>query len=413
MSRRLHHFKLGSLCTIKHGYPFDGSKFENQGNYIVLTPGNFFEKGGFKRISGKEKYYSGGFPQEYLCSKDDLIVAMTQQAEGLLGSTALVPEDNLYLHNQRIGLITHTENLVDKHYLYYLFMTKSVRKQISDSASGTKIKHTSPDKIYSVSVVIPDIDIQKKNALLLYTIDEKIGNNSLICSELEAMAKTLYDYWFTQFDFPDDEGRPYRSSGGEMVWNEQLKREIPKGWEVGHLSDIANITMGQSPAGETYNEDGIGTVFYQGCTDFGTRFPESRVYTTAPTRFAKAGDILMSVRAPVGTINIAMEDCCIGRGLAALNSKSGSQLYLLYTLSGFKQLFDVMDGNGTTFGSITKDTLFEMKVVVPKSELLKAFEKIVQPIEKRIRATEQENRELTKLRDWLLPMLMNGQARVE
>lgn len=121
----------------------------------------------------------------------------------------------------------------------------------------------------------------------------------------------------------------------------------------------------------------------------------------------------MSVRAPVGTINIAMEDCCIGRGLAALNSKSGSQLYLLYTLSGFKQLFDVMDGNGTTFGSITKDTLFEMKVVVPKSELLQAFEKIVEPIEKRIRATEQENRELTKLRDWLLPMLMNGHARME
>lgn len=121
----------------------------------------------------------------------------------------------------------------------------------------------------------------------------------------------------------------------------------------------------------------------------------------------------MSVRAPVGTLNIAMEDCCIGRGLAALNSKFGSQLHLLYTLSGFKQLFDVMDGNGTTFGSITKDTLFEMKVVIPRRDQIKSFEEMVQPIEQKIRVAEQENRELTKLRDWLLPVLMNGQATVE
>jgi type I restriction enzyme S subunit len=179
MNRHLEHYKLGTLCSVKHGYPFDGSKFADHGTYIVLTPGNFFEKGGFKRIKGKEKYYTGAFPQEYLCSKDDLIVAMTQQAEGLLGSTALVPEDNLYLHNQRIGLVFHNHDLVDKLYLYYLFMTKSVRKQISDSASGTKIKHTSPDKIYSVSVSIPSIDIQRKNALLLYWIDKKIENNAI------------------------------------------------------------------------------------------------------------------------------------------------------------------------------------------------------------------------------------------
>ena len=219
--------------------------------------------------------------------------------------------------------------------------------------------------------------------------------------------------WFTQFDFPDKNGKPYRSSGGEMIWNDQLNREIPKGWNVGQLSDIANIAMGQSPAGETYNENGNGMIFYQGCTDFGTRFPVPRVYTTAPTRFAKSGDILMSVRAPVGTLNVAIEDCSIGRGLAALNSKIGSQLYLWYTLAGFKQLFNVLDGNGTTFGSITKDTLYETKVVIPNPVLVKSFEEIVQPIEQKIRIIEEENRELTKLRDWLLPMLMNGQATVE
>lgn len=248
---------------------------------------------------------------------------------------------------------------------------------------------------------------------MLYNMEQKISLNQKICSELEAMAKTLYDYWFVQFDFPDENGKPYRTSGGEMVWNEQLKRKIPKGWKPGKLCDIANITMGQSPAGESYNDAGDGLIFYQGRTDFGLRFPTPRMYTTAPTRFAQKGDILLSVRAPVGDLNFAMEDCCIGRGLAALNSKLGSQMHLFYTLAGFQQIFKVMDGNGTTFGSITKVTLFNMSVVIPPNEILKCFEKRVKPIESKIEKCEEEIRELTKLRDWLLPILMNGQARVE
>lgn len=132
------------------------------------------------------------------------------------------------------------------------------------------------------------------------------------------MAKQLYDYWFVQFDFLDENGKPYKSSGGKMVWNEKLKRDIPEGWNNGTLIDIANITMGQSPDGTSYNEIGEGMLFYQGSTDFGMRFPSVRQYTTAPSRFAKKGDILMSVRAPVGAVNIANNDCCIGRGLSAL-----------------------------------------------------------------------------------------------
>ena len=123
------------------------------------------------------------------------------------------------------------------------------------------------------------------------------------------MAKQLYDYWFVQFDFPNEDGKPYKSSGGTMVWNEKLKREIPQGWSNGVLSDVANITMGQSPDGSSYNEDGEGIIFYQGSTDFGLRFPDIRQYTTSPSRYANKGDILMSVRAPVGALNIA-NYCC-------------------------------------------------------------------------------------------------------
>jgi len=197
-----------------------------------------------------------------------------------------------------------------------------------------------------------------------------------------------------------------------MKYSKTLKSLMPEGWVETVLSDIANITMGQSPSGESYNEAGEGEVFYQGSTDFGNRFPTPRVYTTAPSRFAKKGDVLMSVRAPVGTLNIAMEDCCIGRGLSALNSKSGSQLHLLYVLTDYKMRFDAMNSNGTTFGSINKDQLYALPVVAPPGDVLKRFEAIVGPIEKKIQICETQNRCLAKLRDWLLPMLMNGQAKI-
>jgi type I restriction enzyme S subunit len=230
------------------------------------------------------------------------------------------------------------------------------------------------------------------------------------------MAKTLYDYWFVQFDFPDDspqgQGKPYKTSGGKMVYNSTLKREIPAGWSDKTLSQIANITMGQSPEGSSYNDEGVGTIFYQGSTDFGWLFPTTRQYTTAPSRMAKKGDILLSVRAPVGDMNIANNDCCIGRGLAALNSKTGSDGFLFYVMKYFKQIFDRRNSEGTTFGSITKNDLHSLSLAYPISDLLKKYDEIVTNYNKMIFERSLENRELIALRDWLLPMLMNGQVTV-
>ncbi|MEA1923654.1 MAG: restriction endonuclease subunit S, partial [Pseudomonadota bacterium] len=232
-------------------------------------------------------------------------------------------------------------------------------------------------------------------------------------AELEAMAKTLYDYWFVQFDFPDANGKPYKTSGGKMVYNSTLKREIPEGWEDKILSDIANITMGQSPSGDSYNDQAIGITFFQGSTDFGWLFPTIRQYTTAPARMAKKGDMLLSVRAPVGDINIANNDCCIGRGLAALNSKDGCDGFLFYVMKYFKQVFDRRNSEGTTFGSITKDDLHSLPLACPKSELLKQYDEIVLSYNKMIFDRSLENQKLIELRDWLLPMLMNGQVTVK
>ena len=264
-----------------------------------------------------------------------------------------------------------------------------------------------------LEVYLPDYDEQVRIGDFLYKLNQKIALNNQINEELEAMAKTLYDYWFVQFDFPDENGKPYKSSGGKMVYNDQLKREIPEGWGVEKLENIANITMGQSPKGTSYNEVGEGMLFFQGSTDFGWRFPVARQYTTEPSRIAEEDDILLSVRAPVGTLNIADTRCCIGRGLAAINSKVGANSYIFNVMQDFKKLFDMMNSVGTTFGSITKDDLYSLKLIYPPNELLMKFDKSVKSFDREIKNRSRQNQELSQLRDWLLPMLMNGQVKVE
>ena len=264
------------------------------------------------------------------------------------------------------------------------------------------------------SIPIKKIPIAKQTDLAdsISAIDKKLSLNRQINDNLEAMAKQLYDYWFVQFDFPNEEGKPYKSSGGTMVWNEKLKREIPQGWSNGVLSDVANITMGQSPDGSSYNEDGEGIIFYQGSTDFGLRFPDIRQYTTSPSRYANKGDILMSVRAPVGALNIANNDCCIGRGLSALSSKIGSMTHLYYLMNDFRLKFEGMNSAGTTFGSITKDELFSLPVIIPTKSVISEFEQVCEPIFDKQMIIGEEINVLTKQRNELLPLLMNGQATV-
>lgn len=406
--------QLGDICLIKSAKRIFESEYVEEG--IPFIRGQEISDGSVGKTDTQyeckisvERYNE--LKQTYGVPRygDILITAV-----GTIGNLYFVNTDTpFYYKDGNIIQFTDFSSCVYSKYLFYVMKSPFLKKQIEYSLIGAVQKALTMVMLSEIKIPLPPLDEQIKTATVLSTIDDKISTNAVVVTELEAMAKALYDYWFVQFDFPDENGKPYRTSGGEMVWNEQLKREIPKGWEVGRLCDIANITMGQSPTGESYNDIGDGLIFYQGRTDFGLSFPTPRMYTTAPTRFAQKGDILLSVRAPVGDLNFAMEDCCIGRGLAALNSKLGSQMHLFYTLTGFQQIFKVMDGNGTTFGSITKDILFGMAVVIPSDEILKCFDKMVKPIELKIEKCEEEIRELTKLRDWLLPMLMNGQARVE
>lgn len=309
--------------------------------------------------------------------------------------------------NQQINSITKfKEEICNPYYVYYWLLTK--KSYLFSLASITRTPILSKSVFENIEIPLPQKREQDKIVSLLKSVDDKIELNKKIISELESMAKTLYDYWFLQFDFPDENGKPYKSSGGKMVYNEELKREIPEGWEVKELGKLFSITMGSSPKGECLNENGEGIEFYQGSTDFGSLFPTERVYTLGPIRIADKNDILLSVRAPVGDMNIAMNRCCIGRGLAAVHCDSS--LFALNTLKTLDKYFKVFNTSGTTFGALTSDGLKGQLVIAAPQKLVDKYKEIVDSAEKKIRKSEKENRDLASLRDFLLPMLMNGQV---
>ena len=188
--------------------------------------------------------------------------------------------------------------------------------------------------------------------------------------------------------------------------------KIPSGWQVGTVGNDYNLTMGQSPPGRTYNEEGAGIPFFQGKTDFGFRYPTNRVYCTEPTRFANPSDTLVSVRAPVGDINIALERCSVGRGVAALRHKTGSRSFTYYQMMDLRPEFEKFEAVGTVFGSINKKGFESLQVVSPPTELIKAFEGIAYPVDQKIQTNEQEGVTLANIRDLLLPKLMAGELEI-
>jgi type I restriction enzyme S subunit len=397
--------KLGDLLHIKHGFAFLGEHFASTGTHIVLTPGNFFEEGGFKEKIDKAKWYNGPIPDDYILNEGDLIIAMTEQAEGLLGSSAIIPRSGLYLHNQRLGLVQILDRAqADKHFIYYLFNSRPVRQQIRASATGVKIRHTAPSRIAVVKVNIPSLPMQQRIAGILAAYDELIENSQRRIRILEEMARTLYHEWFVRFRFPGYEKVKMVSSPlGEM----------PEGWEVKKLKDACYLTMGQSPRSEFYNETGEGQPFHQGITDFGDRFPSDRLFCSAEGRIAEAGDILFSVRAPVGRMNIADKKIIIGRGLSAIRHKEGYQAFLWEQLRN-RFTEDDMMGNGAIFAAVTKDDMQGIEILCPPHPLVVKAEGQFVPIHTEIGIRTSQIKNLCRTRNLLLPRLLSRhyEARV-
>lgn len=396
-------YKLGDLIEVSRGASLSGNYYATEGKYIRLTCGNFdYRNNCFKENNSKDNlFYIGNFKDEFLLKKGDFITPLTEQAIGLLGSTAWIPESEKYIQSQDIAKITCKEELLDKKFAYYLISSNMVKKQLNAAAQQTKIRHTSPNKIKDCIVWLPSLAEQKKIGQLLFDIDRKIELNRSINHNLEAMAKQLYDYWFVQFDFPDENGKPYKSSGGKMVWNEKLKREIPKRWKSTTLGDECQMyqpkTLGLSELDESakykvYGANGIVGKYH--------------------TYNHQNSEIAMACRGnSCGTINRTAPFSWI-TGNAMVIKMIDNSIHNEY----IKQALRYANVDGAISGSgqpqLTRENLNSIKLYKPTHELVIYFSEKISNIVKIHLQNEANIEELTKLRDSLLPLLMNGQVKV-
>ncbi len=317
-------------------------------------------------------------------------------------SIALLEEDEAIVSTSYTVFEVIDEKKLLPEYLMMWFRRADFDRYARYMSHGSTREAFGWDEMCDVELPVPSIEKQASIVKEYKTITDRIKLNEQLNQKLEETAQAIYKEWFVDFEFPDVNGKPYKFSGGEMEYSDELGMEVPKGWENSTLSEIANILMGQSPSGDTYNQDEHGEIFYQGRTEFGFRFPTVKTYTTEPKRMAKKGDILMSVRAPVGDVNIAGEDCCIGRGVGSLSSKIDCNSFMYYLMQNIQTMFNTSNDGGTVFGSITKDELHDIKILKPRDEVIIKFENTIQSIDKQISFKCNEIQLLEVLRKTLL-----------
>ena len=302
--------------------------------------------------------------------------------------------------NQQINSVVVNQDKYDPYFVYYLLRTKTdVLKNI---AGGVASPIVNKSTFANFEVCVPPLPTQHKIAAILSTYDDLIENNTRRIKILEDMAQTLYQEWFVHYRYPGHENVP-------MV--QSKLGPIPQGWEVMQLGEMCHVLMGLSPKSEFYNETGEGLPFHQGVTDFGQRFPTERVYCTVQKRIAEVGDILFSVRAPVGRINVANKKIVIGRGLSAIRCKIGNQNFILHQLKDKFQEEDTM-GSGTIFNAITKSDLLGVQLLKPIQSVVAEFEETIEPISLELANLTIKNTTLRQTRDLLLPKLISGKIDV-
>ena len=292
---------------------------------------------------------------------------------------------------------------INSKFLYYVVTNQSFTDYLTVNAKGAAYPAVDTDTIARITIYLPDLSIQYKIASILSAYDDLIENNNRRIKILEEMAQAIYREWFVNFRFPGHQDvRMVQSEPGM----------IPEEWEVKKLGEICNIVMGQSPRSEFYNDTGKGLPFHQGVADFGDRFPSDRMYCTVQNRVAEAGDILFSVRAPVGRINIANKRMVIGRGLCAIRSRTGNQYFVLKKLKEKFKETDTM-GGGTIFKSVTKEDVHGIKIIEPSNKVHDGFDEIINPVFSELEILTNKNVILRKTRDLLLPKLISGEVDVD
>lgn len=381
-------YKLGEIADVQTG-PF-GSQL-HQSDYVdvgipSIMPVNIGDR---MNISTEKIVYiteeDAVRLSRYRTQKGDIVYSRRGDVE----KCAYINEDEAgWLCGTGCLRIRIDSTQADSKFVAYYLSTEDMKSWISNNAVGTTMPNLNSSILQQVPLSLPSLDEQKQIASILTSLDDKIDLLNRENATIEAMAETLFRQWFIE--------------------------EAKEDWEEGKLEDEFEFIMGQSPNGDSFNEDGIGVPMYQGNADFGFRFPTRRVFTTQPTRFAKPYDTLISVRAPVGAQNMATEKCCIGRGVAAFRYKSNPSYhsYTYYKLKSLLEEIKQFNDNGTVFGSISKSDFENLDIVIPDDDTIKMFQNQVKVIDDKIINNNNEIQTLIQTRDGLLPKLMSNEMKM-
>ena len=331
-----------------------------------------------------------------------------------------VPEN--FLASTGFSVIRGKEGVACTDFVYWFLAQDRVVGLLQTIAETSTSAYPSirPADIEGLTLDLPPLSEQRAIARVLGALDDKIEANRRMSATLEGLAQAVFKDWFVDFGpvRAKAAGRarylpaPLWSLFPDRLVDSELG-EIPEGWKARRLGECYDLTMGQSPPGHSYNDRNDGLIFFQGRTDFGFRFPKRRKFCSAPKRLASPGDTLVSVRAPVGDINMALERCCIGRGVAALRHKSGSSSFTYYSIQAIRHKIAEYEDDGTVFGAINKKQFEDLWAMEPDHRVIEQFETHIASMDTRIGINELEAYVLIALRDALLPKLVSGEIRLD
>lgn len=385
---------------VQQGIPFYRSK-----EVIEISSGKNISE---QLFISSEKYFEikSKFP---VPQENDVLIT----AVGTIGEILVVKDPNFYFKDGNLIWLRNINfDIIDIDYLYYFFKSDLFQKTIKYNNIGAVQKALTIDFLKTVKITLPSLDNQRKMVSVLKSIDKKIQTNNQINQELETMAKTLYDYWFVQFDFPDQNGKPYKSSGGKMVYHPELKREIPEGWGVENLFNVAEVQYGYPFSTDYFNSTGEGVpvirirdILGNDITNYSTEEVEDKYKINV-------GDVLIGMDGNFHMNYWIKEDCYLNQRVVKVNSDKLPNMVLKYQIEPFIKLRE-KSVSRTTVGHLSDKDLKAINVIIPKDKYLYSIFERFESILNNIIKNQQQNQELTQLRDWLLPMLMNGQVRVE
>ena len=409
--------KLKEVLEVKRGTTLSGEYYSDIGDKIRLTLGNFdYPGGGFKKNTSKSDiYFTGDVKSQFILRKGDIITPLTEQVSGLLGETATIPEDNKYIQSGDIGLIIPNSEKLNSRFAYYLISSSVIKKQLDVSSQQTKIRHTSPDKIMDCVAWIPELSVQMKIAKLLDSINIKIKNNNQINNNLEELMKILYQRWFMEFEFPNENGKPYKSNDGKLVYSEELKRNIPKGWKIKKILDIATWeSNSQPPKSQFIYEKREGYVRFIQNRDYDSNSYITYIpYKKSLSTVSKL-DILIDKYGDAGKIRYGIEGV-FNVALAKIKPIENKFLEYIRSYLSSNEIYNYLHNScmASTRASLSEENLKSLNIVIPNEEILNEFQDKVIIMRNLILSNKDEIDKLTALKEFLLPMLMNGQINVD